>query len=128
MGELIAGHVRVAEVAALAPGEAKTFTFDRDGETVEAFVLRVPGEDDVLVAYVNRCAHVAFDLDMGTGRFWSPKTGRIYCMTHGARYEPRTGECDAGPCVGARLTKLAVRRDGRDALVEIPAQGPETAR
>ncbi len=120
MGELSPGHVRVAEVDALAPGEAKTFSFDRDGERVEAFVLRVPGEGDVLVAYENRCAHVGLDLDMGTGRFWSPKTGRIYCMTHGARFEPLTGECDAGPCVGERLRALAVRRDGRDAVVAIP--------
>jgi nitrite reductase/ring-hydroxylating ferredoxin subunit len=56
---------------------------------------------------------------MGTGRFWSAKTSRIYCMTHGARYEPTTGLCDAGPCVGARLRKFTLRVDGNDVWVQV---------
>jgi nitrite reductase/ring-hydroxylating ferredoxin subunit len=66
---------------------------------------------------------VAFDLDMGTGEFWSRKLGRIYCRTHGACYEPRTGVCDRGPCVGKALEKLQVERQGPDAVVSIPPLG-----
>jgi nitrite reductase/ring-hydroxylating ferredoxin subunit len=61
---------------------------------------------------------VGFDLDMGTGRFWSAKVERIYCMTHGACFRPHDGICDAGPCVGEALERFAVRLDGEDALVE----------
>ena len=74
-----------------------------------------------LVAYRNRCAHVPLDLDMGTGRFWAQKVDRIICRTHGACYVPATGLCDRGPCVGARLEAFAVRQDGSDAVVTIPA-------
>lgn len=118
-------RIVVPDVASLAHGQARTFVFD-DGEHEGrgfVLVLRWPdGAGEELVAYRNRCAHVAFDLDMGTGEFWSAKLGRIYCRTHGACYEPRTGICDRGPCVGRGLEKLAVERHGQDAVVRVPAE------
>jgi nitrite reductase/ring-hydroxylating ferredoxin subunit len=112
--------VRVPRVGSLAHGEAITFPYLRDNEMEEGFVLRV-GEE--LVAYRNLCAHWTVDLDMGEGKFWSTRFGRIHCQTHGALYEPTTGVCDAGPCVGGRLEKFEVRRDGADAVVTIPTSG-----
>ena len=121
----------MSDVASLAHGQARTFTFD-DGEHEGrgfVLVLRWPAEPErmqperiELFAYRNRCAHVAFDLDMGTGEFWSAKLGRIYCRTHGACYEPRTGICDRGPCVGRGLEPFVVERQGADAVVLVPAQ------
>jgi nitrite reductase/ring-hydroxylating ferredoxin subunit len=117
-------RIVVADVASLAHGQARAFTFaERDGEG-RGFVLALrdgQAADMELVAYRNRCAHVSFDLDMGTGAFWSAKLGRIYCLTHGACYEPRTGICDRGPCVGRGLEKFAVERQGADAVVLIHA-------
>jgi nitrite reductase/ring-hydroxylating ferredoxin subunit len=119
-----AQQIIVPDVASLDHGQARTFTFD-DGEDLgRGFVLllRWPdGAGEELVAYRNRCAHVAFDLDMGTGEFWSAKLGRIYCRTHGACYEPRTGICDRGPCVGRGLERFEVERRGGDAVVLVPA-------
>jgi nitrite reductase/ring-hydroxylating ferredoxin subunit len=122
-----AQRITVPNVAELAHGQARTFVFEDGGHEGRGFVmmLRGPdGEGEALVAYRNRCAHVAFDLDMGTGEFWSAKLGRIYCRTHGACYEPRTGICDRGPCVGRRLEKLAVERAGPDAVVWVPVLPP----
>lgn len=120
-----AQRITVPDVAALAHGQARTFVFEDGGQEGRGFVMMLRGSEgagEELVAYRNRCAHVAFDLDMGTGEFWSTKLGRIYCRTHGACYEPRTGICDRGPCVGRRLEKLAVEREGRDAVVFVPAE------
>lgn len=111
--------VRVPGVDSLAHGEALKFPYVRGGEMEEGFVLRV---GDELVAYRNLCAHWTVDLDMGEGQFWSERLGRIHCQTHGAAYDPHTGVCDAGPCVGGQLEKFTVRRDGADAVVTIPAQ------
>jgi nitrite reductase/ring-hydroxylating ferredoxin subunit len=128
-----AQRIVVADVAGLAHGQARAFVFDDGEHEGRGFVLMLreaaeggePGpEVEELVAYRNRCAHVAFDLDMGTGEFWSGKLQRIYCRTHGACYEPRTGICDRGPCVGKALEKLAVERQGQDAVVSIPPSEP----
>lgn len=122
------------DVASLAHGQARTFTFDDGEHEGRGFVLALRWPKDAgppvervaerveLVAYRNRCAHVAFDLDMGTGEFWSAKLGRIYCRTHGACYEPRTGICDRGPCVGRGLERFEVEPQGQDAVVLVPAE------
>jgi nitrite reductase/ring-hydroxylating ferredoxin subunit len=125
-----AQRIVVPDVDGLAHGQARTFVFDDGEHQGRGFVLmlREPSASETdgttgqLVAYRNRCAHVAFDLDMGTGEFWSRKLGRIYCRTHGACYEPRTGICDQGPCVGGRLEPFAVERRGQDAVVLIHAE------
>jgi len=123
-----AQRIAVPEVDGLDHGQARTFTFD-DGEAEgRGFVLMVrDAEGEQLVAYRNRCAHVSFDLDMGTGEFWSAKLGRIYCRTHGACYEPRTGVCDRGPCVGASLETFAVEREGEGAVIVVPAEAAADA-
>ncbi len=114
-------QIVVPGAASLPHGQALTFTFDDGPHEGRGFVLRLVQDDrETLVAYRNRCAHVSFDLDMGTGQFWSARLGRIYCRTHGACYEPHTGRCDQGPCVGASLEKFEVERRGADAVVRIP--------
>ena len=42
---------------------------------------------------------------------------RFYCSTHGALYEPDTGRCTAGPCVGDRLTPLPLAVEGATLVV-----------
>ncbi len=106
--------VRVPGASRLGEGEARTFAYVEAGELREGFVLCTGGR---LMAYRNRCPHLGVDLDMGTGAFFSAKLGRIYCHTHGATFEPATGRCDAGPCLGQALEPLGVRVEGEDAVV-----------
>src|SRR3989442_1480663 len=59
-------------------------------------------------------------LDLWPNEFWS-EDGRLFvCSTHGALFEPDTGNCVAGPCAGDALTRLAIRRDGEDVVVSCP--------
>lgn len=110
-------RVRVEGAVHLEHGAAAKFAFVREGRPLEGFVLKF---GDALVAYRNRCPHWTVDLDMGDGRFWSEKLQRIYCKTHGALFQPTTGLCDAGPCVGDRLEKFELEVDGDDAVVLVP--------
>jgi nitrite reductase/ring-hydroxylating ferredoxin subunit len=70
-----------------------------------AFVLRFDGR---VVAYLNRCAHVAAEMDWQPGEFLDAGREFILCSIHGASYEPRDGRCIGGPCGRGRLTKLEV--------------------
>ena len=113
-------EVRVPDVASLRHGEARTWSCEADGddETIHGFVIRVDdGEACGLFAFRNRCAHVGYDLDMGSGHFWSAKRQRIYCLTHGACFRPADGVCDDGPCIGLALQRYELRLDGDDAVV-----------
>jgi nitrite reductase/ring-hydroxylating ferredoxin subunit len=80
-----------------------------------AFVVRHAG---VAHAYLNVCAHRWVELDWERGHFFD-MTGRwLICSSHGAMYDPATGQCVGGPCRGQRLTALPVsERDGEVSLI-----------
>lgn len=76
------------------------------GRPARAFVLRFEGR---LCAYLNRCAHVPTEMDWQEGQFLDMDKRYILCSIHGAAYEPASGRCVGGPCVGARLTPVQVQ-------------------
>lgn len=101
----------VGEGAALL-GECASLRFEVDGRVgpLSGFIIRYDGR---IHAYENRCAHVPIELDWEPGKFFDQSGLYLICSTHGATYEPDTGLCVAGPCVGKRLKKLTVsERDG----------------
>ena len=67
------------------------------GETIGAFVVRYRGQ---VVGYLNRCAHVAMELDWLPGQFFGRDGEALVCATHGATYDPASGDCIGGACAG----------------------------
>ncbi len=103
------GGERICASAELSErGDGVRFDVMYDGFSVCAFALRIDGK---VHAYLNRCAHVAMEMDWQPGQFLDSSGQWILCATHGAAYEPDTGVCSAGPCNGARLIKLDVREE-----------------
>ena len=90
-------------------GLAVPFDVVYGGQTCRAFAVRYRGQAH---AYLNRCTHVAMELD------WQPNqvfddTGRwLLCSTHGAAYQPDTGACGGGPCRGALVRVELSESDG----------------
>lgn len=83
-------------------GLAVAFDVVYAGQTCRAFAVRFEGQ---VHAYLNRCTHVAMEMDYQEGRFFDD-TGRwLLCASHGAAYAPDTGECAGGPCRGG-LVKI----------------------
>lgn len=77
--------------------------------TVPAFAIRFEGR---VHAYVNRCAHVAMELDWRPGEFFDAEGLVLICSTHGALYAPDTGACLGGPCSGGLQELAIVERAG----------------
>ncbi len=81
-------------------GLAVPFDVEHEGQCLRAFAIRFQGR---VHAYLNRCTHVAMELDFQPNRFFD-ETGRwLICATHGAVYAPDTGEGVCGPCRGGLL-------------------------
>jgi nitrite reductase/ring-hydroxylating ferredoxin subunit len=92
----------------LEGGNAVPFDVVFAGQTCRAFAVRFEGRPH---AYLNRCAHVAMELDFQPNRFFDD-TGRwLLCATHGAAYAPDTGDCAGGPCRGG-LVKIDLSESG----------------
>lgn len=99
-------------------GRGVRFSVRRAGRVEPAFVIRF---GDRVHAYLNQCAHVPMQLDWVEGEFFDYSKLYLICSTHGALYEPSTGRCRGGRCVGLGrgLIPLPVEeRDGAIYLLE----------
>jgi nitrite reductase/ring-hydroxylating ferredoxin subunit len=94
------------------------FLVEHNGHIGPAFAVRHAGR---VFAYLNRCAHRLVELDWQEGEFFDAEQRYLVCATHGALYDPVSGGCVGGPCVGATLTAIPVHEvDGAVWLVGIP--------
>jgi nitrite reductase/ring-hydroxylating ferredoxin subunit len=85
-------------------GRAVPFDVVFAGQTCRAFAIRFEGQPH---AYLNRCTHVAMEMDFQPDQFFDASGRWLLCATHGAEYAPDTGECSGGPCRGG-LVKIAL--------------------
>jgi nitrite reductase/ring-hydroxylating ferredoxin subunit len=105
--------------ATVPPGHSATFRLERAGRTVHGFVVNYDGSYH---AYVNCCPHVGTPLDLWPNEFFTEDTRALICSTHGAVFEPTSGLCTAGPCVGDRLTALPLALEDGMLVVRLPAE------
>ncbi len=78
------------------------------GQTCRAFAVRSRGR---VSAFLNRCTHVAMEMDYQPNRFFDDSGQWLMCATHGATYAPDSGACASGPCRGG-LVRIALREQG----------------
>jgi nitrite reductase/ring-hydroxylating ferredoxin subunit len=90
-------------------GEACPFDVRYQGQTCRAFALRWKGR---VYAYLNRCSHVAMEMDWRPNRFFDLTGQHIVCASHGALFRPDTGQCVGGPGRGPLVRIEAVEREG----------------
>ena len=93
------------------PGSGVSQTMESLSDGRQAIVIR---EDGVEIArWLNSCPHVGIGLDYGDGQCLFD--GHLVCSLHGAVFDPRTGECLAGP-----------GQPGLTRLTGTPDPGPRT--
>lgn len=99
----------------LQDGQSLKFWVSRGSEQFEAFLVRHQGG---YYAWKNECAHIALPLDFGDNDFFTIDSRYLICKTHAAMYEPATGECVAGPCLGRPLIPVEVEVCGSDVILK----------
>ena len=85
-------------------GQAVPFDVNYAGQTCRAFAVRYEGRAH---AYLNRCTHVAMELDWQANQVFDDSGQWLLCASHGAAYLPDTGQCAGGPCHGG-LVKITL--------------------
>lgn len=89
-------------------GMGVRFDLSDGREALPAFVIRYRG---TVYAYLNRCQHLAIELDWSPGEFFDLTRTQLICATHGAIYDPESGRCVSGPCQGRTLERVAVAEE-----------------
>ena len=77
-------------------------------------------------AYLNRCRHIALPLDWVDNQFFTEDKRYLICANHGATYEPKTGECIWGPCVGAFLQAVPLEIENGNIFARCPELDDES--
>lgn len=93
----------------LEAGEACPFDVVYGGQTCRAFAIRYRG---VAHAYLNRCTHVAMEMDWRPNHFFDLTGHHLVCGSHGALFDPASGRCLGGPGRGPLIKIELDERDG----------------
>jgi nitrite reductase/ring-hydroxylating ferredoxin subunit len=109
----------VARVGELTHGASKKFKIQCGEFNREGLLVNYQGR---FYAYLNRCPHVGISLDWVDNQFFTIDRRYLMCANHGAVFEPPTGECVWGPCVGAALESLALEIEGDKIFARYPGQ------
>jgi nitrite reductase/ring-hydroxylating ferredoxin subunit len=109
----------VAHVGEIAPGHTKKFILLVDGRETECFIVNYEGQ---LYAYVNRCRHVPMTMDWIDNQFLTEDGRYILCATHGAAFEPESGECVFGPPCGKFLARVPLSIDNDRVIAHRPLE------
>ena len=96
---------KICEYNDLTALSAKEFTLEKD-----AFLIYFRQQ---CYAYENSCPHMRANLNWQEGQFFTLDGLFLQCSLHGALFEPSSGLCVRGPCVGESLKKInLVIKDG----------------
>ena len=104
------GLVHLCRSEAIPEGAARGF-LPGPGARCAVIVLRRGGK---LSGFQDSCPHYAG----GTPMAWRSdaylnRSGQIVCHAHGAVFDPETGVCILGPCLGRRLTRVPLHIDAQ---------------
>lgn len=107
--DLTDGGVAVPfDVLDIGVGLEEAETGNLEALPLRAFAIRFEGQPH---AYLNRCSHVAMEMDWQPNRFFDDSGQWLLCASHGAAYSPETGACAGGPCQGG-LVKIPLSETG----------------
>jgi nitrite reductase/ring-hydroxylating ferredoxin subunit len=84
----------------LVAGQPRGFRVGRHS----VIVLRTAGGR--VCAYLNRCPHLGIPLNWADDDFMDSDGKLLRCATHGALFDPASGQCLLGPCKDEFLWQL----------------------
>ena len=93
----------------------KEIVLERDSGRFPVFVARFAGR---IFGYANSCPHARMPLNWREDEFFDVTGTFLFCTSHGAQFDPVTGNCICGPCKGQRLTTFLVRVEGETIVAE----------
>jgi nitrite reductase/ring-hydroxylating ferredoxin subunit len=93
--------VDLGPLAQIADGRARNFVLQMKAGRFHGFAVR---RGETVFGYVDRCPHAGLPLAQELDAYMTNSGEHIACSWHGALFEPATGACVGGPCVGTKLT------------------------
>ncbi len=115
-------RIRLCRFEALEDPGARGVELVLERGVLELFVLR---RGDAVRAYRNSCPHTGANLNWLADRFFDAEGRWVQCALHGALFDPLSGECIHGPCLGRFLHRVPVSVE--DGVVWLAAAAGDSA-
>lgn len=98
--------VVVCHVDDIEEGASKGFLENEAGQDL-FFIVKIAGR---LYGWRNACPHInGAPMAWRKDAYMNVKKTHVTCHAHGALFEPTTGLCIQGPCLGQALEEVVVR-------------------
>ena len=86
--------------------------------TIDGRDLILADRGGTVHAYDNACPHTGETLDPMGGSVSEAGGALLRCQRHAAEFDAATGVCVGGPCIGERLTPVAITMVGGDVYLD----------
>jgi nitrite reductase/ring-hydroxylating ferredoxin subunit len=116
--------VHLGPAADVPEGGARGYDPSGDGQDT-LFAVRAHG---TLHLWRDRCPHAGTPMAWRRHAYLNAAGNRIVCAAHGAQFEPDTGLCVVGPCLGAHLQPVAFSIDHGEIVIDPAHAGPSQPR
>jgi nitrite reductase/ring-hydroxylating ferredoxin subunit len=94
---------KICNINELTISLCKEFMVNNKTESREAFLIYF---NNHCYAYLNSCPHTGITLGWQKEQIFSVDGFYLQCSLHGALFEPASGKCIYGPCLGRFLQPL----------------------
>lgn len=98
-----ADRFMVCGTADLSDPGSRAFQISLPDRQIEGFVIHWQAN---WYAYYNHCPHTGVNLNWAPDQFFDLENSLLQCSMHGALFEPHSGLCIHGPCLGKSLLSL----------------------
>ncbi len=99
---------KICDLSELAELSGKEFSVEKNEQNQDAFLIYFKQH---CYAYENSCPHTGVNLNWQAEQFFSFDGLFLQCSLHGALFEPESGVCVRGPCVGSKLKAVNIEID-----------------
>lgn len=112
MDELFA----ICRTVEIDDGGTRGFVLSKASENGEPkpWPILISRKGNGFYGFENACPHQGTRLDVTPGDFLDEEGNFVQCGTHGAKFDPDTGQCFIGPCQGKALTPIKLIIDDGD--------------
>jgi nitrite reductase/ring-hydroxylating ferredoxin subunit len=114
----------ICALAELDDPGSREFSIGGGDWPLRGFVVRRGAE---VHAYVNRCPHAGYPLNLRPDDFLTLDRSLVLCRSHGALFEITTGLCIAGPCAGRQLRRVPLEIVGGHVQLAADVRAEELA-
>jgi nitrite reductase/ring-hydroxylating ferredoxin subunit len=94
-------NIKLCRLHDIDDGRARNFVLQMRAGRFHGFVVR---REERVFGYLDRCPHAGMPLAQKLDDYLIPDGSLIACSWHGALFNPDTGLCVGGPCVGQKLS------------------------